>query len=127
MGGVRDPFTVKDPDEVAVPPGVVTVIGFVPGLVPLGTVVVIWVSLFTVRASWVVPLNATPVAPVNPDPVITTEVPITPLVGLKLEIAGCTVNDVEEVAVPPGVVTMIGPVVAPAGTVVVIWASLSTE
>ena len=49
--GAGEEFTVNDPDEVAVPPGVVTVIGFVPGLVPLGTVVVIWVSLFTVRAS----------------------------------------------------------------------------
>jgi hypothetical protein len=37
-----------------------------------------------------------------------------------------TVNDVDEVAVPPGVVTWIGPVVAPVGTDVAMWKSSVT-
>src|SRR2546422_103245 len=54
------------------------------------------------------PLNCTAVAPVNTVPVIVTLVPTGPLVGVKL---------VALVAVPPGVVTLIAPVVAPVGTV----------
>jgi hypothetical protein len=37
-----------------------------------------------------------------------------------------TVKFVELEAVPPGVVTLIGPLVAPAGTVALIWVSEST-
>jgi hypothetical protein len=67
-----------------------------------------------------VPLNATTVAPVKFVPVIVTLVPVGPLVGVKLVIVGAlalTVKLVALVAVPPGVVTLSGPVVAPAGTV----------
>ena len=70
-----------------------------------------------------VPLNLTDVAPVRFVPVITTEAPTGPLVGAKLVIVGAPVATVKLlalVAVPPGVVTEIGPVVAPAGTVAVI-------
>ena len=69
-----------------------------------------------------VPLKATAVAPVRLVPVITTLVPTGPLVGLKLVIVGAaaTVKELALVAVPPGVVTEIVPVVAPAGTVAVI-------
>ena len=72
-----------------------------------------------------VPLNLTAVAPVKAVPVITTFVPTGPLVGEKLvmlEGAGgvVTVKFVELVPVPAEVVTLIGPVVAPAGTVAVI-------
>lgn len=114
--------TVNDAVEVAPPPGVATVIGPLPPA-PLGTVALICASLFTVKVGCDVPLKATPVALVNPDPEICTIVPTGPLAGLKLEIRGCTVNGVAEVAVPPGVVTLIEPVVAPVGTVVLMWES----
>ncbi len=66
--------------------------------------------------------KATLVVPVNPDPVTVTVVPTGPLVGEKEVITGCvrTTKLVLLVAVPEGVVTEIGPVVAPAGTVAVI-------
>ena len=75
------------------------------------------------KAEAVVPLNLTDVAPVRLVPVMTTLVPTGPLVGEKLVIVGAeavTVKLVELVAVPPGVVTEMVPVVAPAGTVDVI-------
>ena len=57
-------------------------------------------------------------APVKFVPLIVTLVPTGPLVGAKLVIvgAGMTVKLVALVAVPPGVVTLTGPVVAPVGT-----------
>ena len=66
-----------------------------------------------------VPLNCTAVAPVKLVPLIVTVVPTGPLVGVKLVIVGglSTVKLVALVAVPPGVVTISDPVVAPAGTV----------
>ena len=67
-----------------------------------------------------VPLNLTADAPVKFVPVIVTLVPTGPLAGVKLVIVGAlalTVKLAELVAVPPGVVTLTGPVVAPAGTV----------
>jgi hypothetical protein len=53
-------------------------------------------------------------------PVIVTAAPTGPLAGVKLAIVGAetTVNGPPLVADPPGVVTVIGPVVAPDGTVV---------
>ena len=65
------------------------------------------------------PLNVTALAPVKFVPLIVTLVPTGPLVGAKLVIvgAGMTVKLLALLAVPPGVVTLIGPVVAPAGTV----------
>lgn len=70
----------------------------------------------------VVPLNFTAVAPVNAVPVTTTLAPIAPLVGEKLVMAGAgtTVKLLALVAVPPAVVTLMVPVVAPAGTIAVI-------
>jgi hypothetical protein len=66
-------------------------------------------------------LNVTAVAPVEFVPLIVTLVPTGPLVGVKLVIVGgallTTVKLFVLVAVPPGVVTLSGPVVAPAGTV----------
>ena len=64
-------------------------------------------------------LNATAVAAVKFVPLIVTLVPTRPLVGVKPLIVGgfTTVNALLLVAVPPGVVTLTGPVVAPAGTV----------
>jgi hypothetical protein len=64
------------------------------------------------------------VVPVRFVPVIVTVVPTGPEVGEKEEIIGAaavvTVKLWELVAVPSRVVTLIGPVVAPEGTVVVI-------
>ena len=67
-----------------------------------------------------VPLNLTAVAPVKFVPLMVTLIPTAPLVGVKLTIvgAGITVKVLALVAVPPGVVTLSVPVVAPAGTVV---------
>ena len=68
------------------------------------------------------PLKVSAVAPVKLIPMITTLDPTPPLVGLKLVIVGAaaTVKSLALVPVPPGVVTAMGPVVAPAGTVAVI-------
>ena len=68
------------------------------------------------------PLKRTAVVPEKFEPLIVTAVPAAPLVGVKLAIEGAwtTVKSIELVAVPPGVVTAIRPVVAPAGTVVLI-------
>jgi hypothetical protein len=77
------------------------------------------------------PLKRTAVAPVKFVPLIWTEVPTGPLVGLNDVIVGApvpvpvTVKFVELVAVPSGLVTAIGPVVAPDGTVAVIFCALS--
>ena len=64
-----------------------------------------------------VPLNLTAVAPPKVVPLIVTVLPSNPPVGVKLAIAGSTVKPAALVAVPPAVVTRIGPVVAAAGTV----------
>jgi hypothetical protein len=103
---------------VAVPSGVVTLIG--PLVAPLGTVACIVVAELTEKLA-LVPLNVTAVAPVKFVPLIVTLVPAGPLVGVKLVITGglaVTVNELALVAVPPEVVTLIGPLVAPGGTVV---------
>ena len=64
-------------------------------------------------------LNVTTVAPVRFVPLMVTLVPMGPLAGVKLVIVGViTVKLPALVAVPPGVVTPMGPVVALAGTVV---------
>jgi len=65
------------------------------------------------------PLKRTALAPVKFVPVIVTPVPTGPFGGVKPVIvgAGMTVKLVTLVAVPPGVVTLTGPVIAPAGTV----------
>src|SRR6266851_3998254 len=57
---------------------------------------------------------------------MVTEVPTTPEVGEKLEMAGVTLKLVELVAVPPGAVIAMGPVLAPLGTVVFTVVSLTT-
>jgi hypothetical protein len=66
-----------------------------------------------------VPLNVTAVAPVKVVPLIVTLAPTSPLAGVKLPMVGgtSTVKLLALVAVPDGVVTLSGPVVAPAGTV----------
>ena len=61
-------------------------------------------------------MNFTAVVPVKFRPLIVTLVPTGPLVGVKLVIVGATVKLPALVAVPPGVVTLSVPVVAPVGT-----------
>jgi hypothetical protein len=75
-------------------------------------------------------LNFTLDAPAKFVPAIVMPVPATPLVGEKLVIVGAatvTVNELDEVAVPPGVVTEIVPVIAPLGTVAEMWLASVTE
>jgi hypothetical protein len=114
---VDQTFTVNVEELVAVPPGVVTEI--LPVVAPVGTVAVICVYETTVNVAET-PLNLTFVAPVNAVPVIVTLRPTLPLVGVKAVIVGCTLNTLPLTPVPAGVVTLILPVSAPLGTVVVI-------
>src|SRR6185503_10485226 len=110
-------ITVKLAALVAVPPGVVTLSG--PVVAPAGTVAWIAVAEVTEKLDALTPLNATAVAPVKFVPLIVTLVPTGPLAGAKLVIVGAlddTVKLAALVAVPPGVVTLSGPVVAAAGT-----------
>jgi len=96
---------------------------------PVGTVAVIWVEEFTVKVAEAL-LNLTSVVPVKFVPVIVTTVPTGPLVGEKEVMVGdpgaVTVNHSELVAVPFGVVTEMGPLMAPEGTVAVIRVEEST-
>src|SRR6185436_14686155 len=107
--------TAKFPALVAVPFGVVTRI--FPVVARAGTVARICVLDCTLKPAEV-PLNSTRVVPVKFAPVIVTLVPTGPLVGENDVIdgpgGGCvTVKEPELVAVPPGVVTVIRPVLAP--------------
>ncbi len=115
---------VKVPVLVAVPPGLVTVIA---PLAPLPTVAVIALALTTLKvvAAW--PPMATTVVPVKLLPVMVTTVPVPPLLGENEVIVGAemTVKVPELIAVPPGVVTVIVPVV-PLPTVAVMEVSLTT-
>lgn len=117
---------VKFAPLVAFPPGVVTEIG--PLLAPIGTVAMIFMPLNLKLA--VVTLKLTCVAPFRFAPEIVTEMPTGPLAGEKpLMVGGAletTVNVDALVPVPPGVVTEIGPLVAPEGTVAVICVSRLT-
>src|SRR3989442_15780831 len=109
-------MTVKLVALVAVPPGVVTRTGPVVLTIrpPPRSTLLPYTPLF--RS---LPLNVTAVAPVKFVPLIVTLAPTGPLAGVTLVIvgAGMTVKLVALVAVPPGVVTLTGPVVAPVGTV----------
>ncbi len=67
-------------------------------------------------------LNFTEVAPVKLVPVIVTVAPIIPEAGVKLVTVGAPtiVNNVELDPPPAGVVTVMTPLPAPAGTLAVI-------
>jgi hypothetical protein len=116
--------TVKFAALVAVPAGVVTLI--LPVVAPDGTFVSIRVPwALTVNDAAATPLNRTAVAPANPLPLMRTEVPTGPLLGENEEIVGAvavvvTVKFVALIAVPLAVFTVIGPVVAPVGTLATI-------
>ena len=110
-------ITVNLPALVAVPPGVVTLID--PVVADAGTVAWIVVDEITVYVA-LTPLNLTELAPLKLVPLIWTLVPTGPLGGAKLLIVGggtVTVKLLALLVVPPGVVTLIGPLVADAGTV----------
>ena len=77
--------TEKEVADIAVPPGVVTLIR--PVVAPLGTAVLISESSVTENVA-PVPLNFTALAPVSPVPVIVTGVVTGPLSGLKVVIVG---------------------------------------
>ena len=101
-----------------------------PLVAPTGTVTRTAPLLNTVKEAEtdngpLVPLNRTDVVPTKFVPVITTFVPARPLVGEKPVMIGATKKFEEVVKLPLPVVTVIGPVLAPAGTFAVIW--LSTE
>jgi hypothetical protein len=117
--------TTKGSRLIAVPPEPVTLIG--PVVAPAGTVAVIWVGLLTVNVA-ATPPKRTAETSTKPLPVIVTTVPTGPEVGEKPVTMGVsrTTNGLLLVAVPPGVITLIGPVVAPAGTVAVICVGLLT-
>src|SRR5689334_3622795 len=99
-----------------------------PLVARLGTTAVSDVSETTLKRTAGVPLNSTAVVPVKPVPVMVTVVPTGPLSGVKLVMvgAGITVKLELLVAVPPGALTLIGPVVAVAGTVAEIEVSEMT-
>ena len=120
--GVKELITgcevaLKSMALVPVPPGVVTRI--LPGVAPAGTLARICVLESTVKDVAAILLNETCVVPVKLAPVIVTCAPIGPAAGAKeLTLGGKrTVKSLALVAVPPGAVTRILPVVAPAGTV----------
>lgn len=121
VGAGGDVLTVNSVALVPVPDGVVTEIG--PDWAPFGTVAVILVSEFTVKVVADLFLNLTSVAPVKFVPLTVTTVPTGPKVGENDVIVGAPaiLKFVELVAVPLGVVTLMGPVVAPDGTVAVIF------
>jgi len=107
---------VKLEVELVAPLGVVTP---TTPLEPLPTIAVIWVAEFTVKLCAAVPPKLTAVAPIKLVPVITTEVPLPQEVGEKELIIG-TEEDAEpnvkldeELADPPGVVTLIAPLDPP--------------
>ena len=97
-----------------------------PVVAPLGTVAVIEVSLLTVYVIAVVMLKITRVTPMKVLPVIVTTCPAAPLSGENELMDGrsYTVKFRALLVEPAGVVTVIGPVVAPLGTNTVIDVSL---
>ena len=114
---------------VAVPPGVVRLIGPLPA--PSGTVAVICVAETTVNVA-LVPLKLTALAPEKFVPLTVTDDPTAPLAGLNPVTVGAgggpiTVKLAALAAVPPGVVTLTGPLPAPAGTVALICVAETTE
>lgn len=111
-------FTVKTWVMVVVPPGVVTEIG--PVVAPCGTFTVSVVAV--ALSTWArMPLNLTIFLDgigSKSDPLMVTCVPTAPDVGLKLVMVGgrATMKLCVLVADPPGVVTVMGPLVAAFGT-----------
>jgi len=116
-------LTVNEAVLVPVPAGVVTLIG--PVDAPAGTVA-INEPYRTLLKDALTPLNLTALAPLKAEPLIVTLLPTGPALGAKLSIVGLTLKPVPLSPVPPGVVTLSLPVVAPLGTEVAIVASFVT-
>ena len=110
--------SVNEVEETAAVEPTVTVIEPVPA--PDGTLSVICVPPTAVRCGCGIPPKVTVGELPKPNPLIVTAVPGPPALGENVEIEGETVNGLADGAVPPGVVTEIVPVLAPAGTVVAI-------
>jgi hypothetical protein len=114
---------VKVP-PAAVQPGAVTVTG--PLVAVAGTCAESLESERTANVAGT-PLKETAVAPVRYDPLIVTVAPATPLDGeSELTVGPRTLKLELLVAIPPGAVTAIGPLVAVAGTCAVILESETT-
>jgi hypothetical protein len=106
-----------------------------PERLPVGTLAVIdvGVELATLARVGVIRLNLTMLLASTVSkfvPVIVTDVPAVPVVGVNPVIVGAPVEVVTMkaaalVADPVGVVRPIGPVVAPEGTLVVIWVTVA--
>ena len=109
--------TLKLLELVAEPPAVVTVT--FPVLAPLGTVAVTLLSEMTVTVVAFTPPKVTFVVCVRPVPLMVMTVPIGPLVGTMLLIAGVTLNCWMLFRLPLGRTTVIVPALAPLGTVAV--------
>ena len=97
-----------------------------PLVVPAATIAVTDVEFHTVINDAGTPLKLT--APglklvPKPEPRIRTDDPIAPEAGEILVMTGCTVKGTPGLATPPAAVTTTFPVVAPAGTVVLILPS----
>ena len=119
---------MKTPLLVAVPLGVVTAIGPVEAIED--TIAVMVVALTTENNSAGDPLNVTTVAPVRLVPVMVIVASILPLVGVNEVMVGAGVVETKVnvpllIAVPPGVVTVMMPVV-PLPTVALIEVALRT-
>ena len=128
---VGDPagVTVKSSALVAVPVAVITEIR--PVVAPGGTTAVMRDGESTVKLVVGTPLNLTVVVLSKFVPKITTAVPAGPVMGLKEVTVGSVLNvtlkSLRLVPVPTPFVTVIRPVVASAGTIVVIWVGAVTK
>jgi hypothetical protein len=121
MGAATVPaITVKFITLLTAPPTVTTTL---PVVAPAGTAAVMLVALQLVGAAGV-PLNVIVLMPCpKPVPVMVIDVPTVPEVGLRLVMLGVTLKLNALLANAPTVTTTF-PVVAPAGTVVVMVVSL---
>lgn len=123
--GVRIRYvTVKTDLLFPFPQAVTTVMR--PVVAPGGTVAVILVYEFTVKALFT-PLSWTLVALAKAVPAMVTTVPTDPLVRVNCLTFGFTLKTESLVSEPVGVVTEMGPVSAPVGTDVSICESKTSE
>jgi len=107
-----------NPPSVATPPGVVT--ETLPDVPPATTAVIV-VAFTTLNEDADVPPKLTAVAPVKLVPEMVTVVPDPAFVGLNDVTAGGGITvKVLETTVTPFTVTLIGPVVAPTGTIILL-------
>jgi hypothetical protein len=117
----RRQVTVKVPALLTVPAGaVVLVTDTRPDVAPVGTLAWSFVDEIKVTVEAITPLNLTAELEVKPTPVIVTNAPGAPLVGLNAVIDSVGVKLEVLVPVPPAVVTPMWAGTAPLGTMAVI-------